>query len=111
MVIYILTLISRFNNVVLQLKENKLKGERGRNMSKRKQKESQEVKYTPIFPIYLDTMRIKDTLAIVNNGITNIYTVTKDTTNESGSGIGIKGSGDLYKVSLGGTFNKKSRNY
>lgn len=75
-------------------------------MFKKKQKEIVEEKYTPIFPIYLDTMRIKDTLAIVNNGITNIYTVTKDTTNESENGIGIKGSGDLYKVSLEGTFNK-----
>ena len=66
----------------------------------KKNKERVEEKCIPIFPIYLDTMRIKDTLAIVNDGITNIYSVTKDTTNQSDKEKGIRGSGDLYKVAL-----------
>lgn len=66
----------------------------------KKNKKRIEEKCIPIFPIYLDTMRIKDTLAIVNDGITNIYSVTKDTTNQSDKEKGIRGSGDLYKVAL-----------
>ena len=77
-------------------------------MFKKKKKEDSNQKCTPIFPIYLDTMRIKDTLAIVNDGITNIYSVTKDTTNQSEKEKGIKGSGDLYKVALDAGISKSS---
>lgn len=77
-------------------------------MFKRKKKEELKNNYTPIFPIYLDTMRIKDTLAIINDGITNIYSVTKNTTNQYENNKGIKGSGDLYKVTLDVGTSKKS---
>lgn len=77
-------------------------------MFEKKKKEELKNSCTPIFPIYLDTMRIKDTLAIVNDGITNIYSVTKDTTNQSEKEKGIKGSGDLYKVALDVGFSKNS---
>ena len=77
-------------------------------MFKRKKKEELKNNYTPIFPIYLDTMRIKDTLAIINDGITNIYSVTKNTTNQYENNKGIKGSGDLYKVTLGVGVSKNS---
>lgn len=77
-------------------------------MFKRKKKEELKNNYTPIFPIYLDTMRIKDTLAIINDGITNIYSVTKNTTNQYENNKGIKGSGDLYKVTLDVDTSKKS---
>ncbi|MDD2505321.1 MAG: hypothetical protein PHF21_03505 [Bacilli bacterium] len=69
-----------------------------------------EVQTKLIFPIYLDTMRIKDTLAILNNGITSMYSVTKDITNQLENQKGIKASGDLYKVELG-TNIQKSNSY
>lgn len=77
-------------------------------MFKKKKMDNVEEKRTLIFPIYLDTMRIKDTLAIINDGITNIYSVTKDTTNETEKEKGVKASGDLYKISLDAGVSKNS---
>lgn len=47
---------------------------------KKKEKEKEE-KVKPIFPIYLNTMRIKDTIAILEDGITSMRSVTKDIIN------------------------------
>ncbi len=73
----------------------------------KKKKEIQNNECTPIFPIYLDTLRIKDTIAIICDGTARLSLVTKDVTNQMGRETKIKVSGNLYKVSgEGGNTNK-----
>lgn len=63
--------------------------------------ESENIKIKPIFPVYLDTMRIKDTIAMLENGISSISSITKDITNEVGKGSGANVGASLYKIELG----------
>lgn len=67
---------------------------------KKKEKEKEE-KVKPIFPIYLNTMRIKDTIAILEDGITSMRSVTKDIINQKSDNVSSKGEGSLYSINVG----------
>ncbi|MBR4110420.1 MAG: hypothetical protein IKK43_01850 [Clostridia bacterium] len=75
---------------------------------KKKNIKTEDKKLIPIFPIYLDTMRIRDTIAILEDGITSMRSVTKDITNEKGDNINTKISSSLYKISFGADYIKNN---
>ncbi len=66
---------------------------------KKKTKETGE-RTTPIFPIYLNTMRIKDTIAILEDGISSMRSVTNEIVSEKDNSVGSKVEGSLYKIAL-----------
>lgn len=67
---------------------------------KEKGKEKEE-KSKPIFPIYLNTMRIKDTIAILEDGISSMHSVTNDIINQKSDNVSSKAEGSLYSINVG----------
>lgn len=67
---------------------------------KKKMKQKEE-KVIPIFPIYLNTMRIKDTIAILEDGISSMRSVTNDIINQKSDNVSSKAEGSLYSINVG----------
>lgn len=66
----------------------------------KKKKNDRIEKIIPIFPIYLNTMRIKDTIAILEDGISSMRSVTNDIVNQKGDNISSNVGGSLYSINV-----------
>lgn len=66
--------------------------------------------WNPMFPIYIDTKKVKDNLAIKCDGITTMYSVSEDFGNHSEKGLGISVESGIYKTTLKNDLANKKTN-